>query len=99
MEFNHKTSNTSFRLLAAQLHRTKSRISPGLLVIATLGLSCLSTVLNIVIAQPTTSQSATARELSIMLLNKVKRYLPDASIVVGIISPNGYSSIWLRKYI
>ena len=25
-----------------------------------------------------------------MLLNKVKRYLPDASIVVGIISPNGY---------
>ena len=89
MEFNHKTSNTSFRLLAAQLHRTKSRISLGLLLIATLGLSCLSTVLNIVIAQPTTSQSATARELSIMLLNKVKRYLPDASIVVGIISPNG----------
>ena len=90
MEFNHKTSNISFRLLAAQLHRTKSRISLGLLLIATLGLSCLSTVLNIVIAQPTTSQSpATARELSIMLLNKVKRYLPDASIVVGIISPNG----------
>jgi CubicO group peptidase (beta-lactamase class C family) len=24
-----------------------------------------------------------------MMLNKVKRYLPDASIVVGIISPNG----------
>ncbi|MGA8404740.1 MAG: hypothetical protein WB664_07970, partial [Nitrososphaeraceae archaeon] len=90
MEFNHKTSNTSFRLLAEQLHRTKSRISLGLLLIATLGLSCLSTVLNIVIVQPTTSQSATtARELSIMLLNKVKRYLPDASIVVGIISPNG----------
>ena len=57
MEFNHKASNTSFRLLAAQLHRTKSRISLGLLLIATLGLSCLSTVLNIVIAQPTTSQS------------------------------------------
>ena len=90
MEFNHKTSNTSFRLLAAQLHRTKSiTVSVGLLLIATLALSSLSTVLNIVIAQPTTSQSVTARELSIMLLNKVKRYLPDASIVVGIISPNG----------
>ena len=90
MDFNHKTSNTSFRLLAAQLHRTKSRISLGLLLIASLGLSCLSTMLNIVIAQPTTSQSATTKELSIMLLNQVKRYLPDVSIVVGIISPNGY---------
>ena len=62
----------------------------GLLLIATLALSCLSTIVfNSVIAQPTTSQSATTKELSIMLLNKVKRYLPDASIVVGIISPNG----------
>ena len=50
MEFNHKTSNTGFRLLAAQLHRTKSRISLGLLLIAALGFSCLSNVLNIVIA-------------------------------------------------
>jgi CubicO group peptidase (beta-lactamase class C family) len=90
VQFNQKTSNTSFRLLAAQLHRTKSiTVSLGLLLIATLALSCLSTLLNSVIAQPTTSQSATARELSILLLNKVKRYLPDASIVVGIISPNG----------
>ena len=64
-------------------------MSLGLLLIATLALSCLSTMLNSVIAQPTTSQSATAKELSILLLNKVKRYLPDASIVVGIISPNG----------
>ena len=65
-------------------------MSLGLLLIATLALSCLSTIVfNSVIAQPTTSQSATAKELSIMLLNKVKRYLPDASIVVGIISPNG----------
>ena len=58
-------------------------------MISTLALSCLSTMRNNVIAQPTTSQSATAKELSILLLNKVKRYLPDASIVVGIISPNG----------
>src|SRR6266540_5004524 len=44
MEFNHKPSNTSFRVLAAQLHRTKSRtMSLGLLMIATLTLSCLST--------------------------------------------------------
>ena len=91
MEFNHKTSNTSFRLLAAQLHRTKPMTTPlGLLIIATLSLSCLSTiVLNSALAQSTGSQFATAKELSIMMLNKVKRYLPDASIVVGIISPNG----------
>jgi serine-type D-Ala-D-Ala carboxypeptidase/endopeptidase len=43
-----------------------------------------------VIAQPTASQLSTAKESSIMLLlNNVKRYLPDASIVVGIITPNG----------
>jgi serine-type D-Ala-D-Ala carboxypeptidase/endopeptidase len=42
------------------------------------------------IAQPTASQLTTAKESSIMLLlNNVKRYLPDASIVVGIITPNG----------
>ena len=75
----------------SQLYRTKPMTMPlGLLLIATLALSCLSTiVLNSAIAQPTGSQLATAKELSIMLLNKVKRYLPDASIVVGIISPNG----------
>ena len=40
-----ETSNTnkSFRLLTSQLYRTKSRISLGLLLIATLVLSCLST--------------------------------------------------------
>ena len=43
MEFNHKPSNTSFRLLAAQLRRTKSMtMSLILLLIATLALSCLS---------------------------------------------------------
>jgi serine-type D-Ala-D-Ala carboxypeptidase/endopeptidase len=42
------------------------------------------------IAQPTASQLTTAKESSIMLLlNNVKRYLPDESIVVGIITPNG----------
>jgi CubicO group peptidase (beta-lactamase class C family) len=49
-------------------------------------------VLNGVIAQPTASSqfTTTAKELSIMLLlNNVKRYLPNASIVVGIITPNG----------
>jgi len=44
MEFNQKTSNTSFRLLVGQLHSTKrGRMSLGLLLIATLVLSCLST--------------------------------------------------------
>ena len=44
MEFNHKASNTSFRLLAAHLYRTKPMTMPlGLLLIATLALSCLST--------------------------------------------------------
>ncbi|MGB7675644.1 MAG: hypothetical protein WBL54_03895, partial [Nitrososphaeraceae archaeon] len=41
--FNEKNSNTGFRLLASQLYRTKSRISLGLLLIATLALSYLST--------------------------------------------------------
>jgi serine-type D-Ala-D-Ala carboxypeptidase/endopeptidase len=69
----------------------------AILLITSVALSCCSTiVLNSVIAQPTntttaaSSQFTTAKELSIMLLlNNVKRYLPDASIVVGIISPNG----------
>ena len=55
--------------------------------------SCLSStiMLNSMIAQPATaSQFTTAKESSItLLLNNVKRYLPDASIVVGIITPNG----------
>ena len=59
--------------------------------------SCFSSTigLNSVIAQPTTtttaaSQFTAAKESSIiLLLNNVKRYLPDASIVVGIITPNG----------
>jgi serine-type D-Ala-D-Ala carboxypeptidase/endopeptidase len=54
--------------------------------------SCVSNiVLNSVIAQPTASSQFTiAKESSsIMLLNNVKKYLPDASIVVGIITPNG----------
>jgi CubicO group peptidase (beta-lactamase class C family) len=51
---------------------------------------CFSTImLNSVIAQPTASQFTTAKESSIMLLNNVKRYLPDASIVVCIITSNG----------
>jgi D-alanyl-D-alanine-carboxypeptidase/D-alanyl-D-alanine-endopeptidase len=52
--------------------------------------SCVSNiVLNSVIAQPTASQFTIAKESSSMLLNNVKKYLPDASIVVGIITPNG----------
>ena len=44
MELNHKPSNTTFRLIEAQLHRTESMtMSVGLLLIATLALSCLST--------------------------------------------------------
>ena len=91
MEFNQKPSNTSFRLLAAQLYRTKPMTMPlGLLLIATLGLSCFSNIVfKSVIAQPTVPQFTTAKELSIMLLNKVKGHLPNSSIVVGIISPNG----------
>ncbi|MGA8911265.1 MAG: serine hydrolase domain-containing protein [Nitrososphaeraceae archaeon] len=63
------------------------------MLIASVALSCFSSTigLNSVIAQPTAaSQFTTAKESSIMLLlNNVKRYLPDASIVVGIITPNG----------
>jgi len=55
--------------------------------------SCVSTFgLRNVIAQPTTttsSQLASAKQSSQMLLNNVKRYLPHASIVIGIITPNG----------
>ncbi|MFL6359466.1 MAG: hypothetical protein ACJ72V_09020, partial [Nitrososphaeraceae archaeon] len=51
---------------------------------------CFSTImLNSAIAQPTASQFTTAKDSSMMLLNNVKRYLPDASMVVGIITPNG----------
>ena len=66
-------------------------LSMRLFLICILALSCFSTiVLNSVIAQPTASQLTTAKESSIMLLlDNVKRYLPDASIVVGIITPNG----------
>ena len=64
-----------------------------ILLITSVALSCFSSTiaLNSVIAQPTAaSQFTTAKESSIMLLlNNVKRYLPDASIVVGIITPNG----------
>ena len=82
MQFNHKTSNTSFRLLAAQLHRTKSMtMSLGLLLIATLALYCFSTIaFNSVIAQPTASQFTIAKESSMALLNNVKRYLPDVPV-------------------
>jgi serine-type D-Ala-D-Ala carboxypeptidase/endopeptidase len=61
----------------------------AILIISSVALSCFSTIVLIsVIAQPTASQFTTGKQLSIML-NKVKMYLPDASIVVGIISPNG----------
>jgi uncharacterized protein len=59
-------------------------------LIGILALSCLSAVVfNNVIAQSTAPQSTTAKELSITLLDKVKSHLPNASIVVGIISTNG----------
>ena len=65
----------------------------AIFLITSVALSCFSSTigLNSVIAQPTAaSQFTTAKESSIMLLlNNVKRYLPDASIVVGIITPNG----------
>ena len=34
-----------------------------------------------------------------LLLNNVKRYLPDASIVVGIITPNGHKYIVMEIYL
>jgi len=53
-------------------------------------LSCVSTsAQNRAVAQPTISQLTTTKEPSLMFLNNVKRYLPDTSIVVGIITPNG----------
>ena len=67
----------------------------AILSITLVALSCVSTImLNSVIAQPSSSSSSsqvtTAKESSIkLLLNNVKRYLPDVSIVVGIITPNG----------
>jgi serine-type D-Ala-D-Ala carboxypeptidase/endopeptidase len=42
-----------------------------------------------VIAQLTASQFTIAKESSMALLNNVKRYLPDSSMVVGIVTPNG----------
>jgi serine-type D-Ala-D-Ala carboxypeptidase/endopeptidase len=55
--------------------------------------SCVYNIgLHSVIAQSTTASSrfATAKESSIkLLLNSVKKYLPDASIVIGTITPNG----------
>ena len=64
--------------------------------------SCFSStiMLNSVIAKPTAASqfTTTSKESSIMLLNNVKRYLPHASIAVGIITPNstqvyGYGNI------
>ena len=53
-------------------------------------MSCVSTsAQNRAVAQPTISQLTTTKEPSLMFLNNVKRYLPDTSIVVGIITPNG----------
>ena len=64
-----------------------------LLITLVLLSTCVSNiVLNSIIAQPTTaasSQLTSAKESSSMLLNNVKKYLPDASIVIGIITPNG----------
>ena len=61
-----------------------------ILLITLVTLSCVSTnALNGAIAQPNATQLTTANESSIMFLNIVKRYLPDVSIVVGIITPNG----------
>jgi hypothetical protein len=47
-----------------------------------------------VIAKSTaaSSQLTSAKESSSMLLNNVKKYLPDASMVIGIITPNGYGN-------
>ncbi|HZD82450.1 MAG TPA: hypothetical protein VE076_06195, partial [Nitrososphaeraceae archaeon] len=62
----------------------------AIFLITSVALSCFSIIVfNSVIAQPTASQFTTPKESSIMLLNNVKRYLPDTSIVVGIITPNG----------
>jgi serine-type D-Ala-D-Ala carboxypeptidase/endopeptidase len=62
----------------------------AILLITSVALSCFSIIVfNSVIAQPTASQFTTPKESSIMLLNNVKRHLPDISIVVGIITPNG----------
>lgn len=67
-----------------------NRLPLEILLITLVTLSCVSTnALNSAIAQPTASQLTTANESSIMFLNLVKRYLPDVSIVVGIITPNG----------
>jgi serine-type D-Ala-D-Ala carboxypeptidase/endopeptidase len=46
-------------------------------------------VLNSVIARPSASQFTIAKEPSSMLLNNVRKYLPDASVVIGVITPNG----------
>jgi serine-type D-Ala-D-Ala carboxypeptidase/endopeptidase len=67
-----------------------NRLSLATLLIILVALACVSTsALNSAVAQPTASQLTIAKESSIMFLNNVERYLPDASIVVGIITPNG----------
>ena len=67
-----------------------NRLPLEILLITLVTSSCVSTnALNSAIAQPTASQLTAANESSIMFLNIVKRYLPDVSIVVGIITPNG----------
>jgi D-alanyl-D-alanine-carboxypeptidase/D-alanyl-D-alanine-endopeptidase len=67
-----------------------NRLPLEILLITLVTSSCVSTnALNSAIAQPTASQRTAANESSIMFLNIVKRYLPDVSIVVGIITPNG----------
>jgi serine-type D-Ala-D-Ala carboxypeptidase/endopeptidase len=61
-----------------------------LLITLVLLSSCVSTIgFHNVIAQSTASQITIAKESSMLLLNNVKRYLPNTSIVVGVITPNG----------
>jgi D-alanyl-D-alanine-carboxypeptidase/D-alanyl-D-alanine-endopeptidase len=67
-----------------------NRLPLATLLITLVALSCVSTsAQNRAVAQPTISQLTTTKEPSLMFLNNVKRYLPDTSIVVGIITPNG----------
>ena len=67
-----------------------NRLPLATLLITLVALSCVSTsAQNRAVAQTTISQLTTTKEPSLMFLNNVKRYLPDTSIVVGIITPNG----------
>ena len=67
-----------------------NRLPLEILLITLVTSSCVSTnALNSAKAQRPASQITTASESSITYLNIVKRYLPDVSIVVGIITPNG----------